>query len=99
MSMKNTATILGLKKSKGDFNGRPYDSTILYQQVKLKEGEDFIGAASEEIKWGTSVNFDLLKASGITCPFVAELTLELVSNGRSSTLVVIDLKPQVQAQK
>ncbi len=96
MRMNATMKILGAKKSKGDFNGRPYDSTILYQEINLKDGEDFMGAASEEIKWGTSSNFDHLKVSGIKFPFVAEVTLEQVTNGRNSTLVIVELKPQVQ---
>lgn len=94
--MKATLTILGAKKSKGDFNGRPYDSTILYQQVSLRQGEDFLGAATEEIKWGTSINFDRLKAMDIQFPFNAEATLEQVTNGKASTLVIVDLKPIYQ---
>ena len=96
MLMKATIRVLGAKKSKGDFNGKPYDNTVLFQELNLKQGEDFLGSASEEIKWGTSSNFDHLKVSGIQFPFTADVTLEQVTNGRTSTLVIVDLKPQVQ---
>ncbi|KAA8730961.1 hypothetical protein F4V57_13980 [Acinetobacter qingfengensis] len=98
MLMNATIKVLGAKKSKGDFNGKPYDNTVLYQEVSMKQGEDYLGAASEEIKWGNSSNFDHLKVTGIKFPFVADVTLEQVTNGRTSTLVIVDLKPQVQAK-
>lgn len=97
MEYPATITVLGAKSSKGDFNGRPYDSTTIFYQAKLQDGENFVGQIGEQIRWGTSANFEKIK--GLKFPLVANVLMEQVSNGKTVITIMKDLVPQVQAQK
>ncbi|MDR8236486.1 hypothetical protein FPK75_25090, partial [Acinetobacter baumannii] len=61
MQFKTTITVLGAKSSKGEFNGKPYDSTTIFFQAELQDGDNFVGQVGEQIRWGTSANFEKLK--------------------------------------
>lgn len=89
MKFVSDITILGAKQSKGEFNGRSFDSTKLFYQADLKSGENFVGQVGESISWGTSLNFDRIKH--LKFPLTTKGTFEMVSNGTQSTLVLHDL--------
>ncbi|MDR8241085.1 hypothetical protein FPK82_22755 [Acinetobacter baumannii] len=93
MQFKTTITVLGAKSSKGEFNGKPYDSTTIFFQAELQDGDNFVGQVGEQIRWGTSDNFEKLK--GLKFPLNAEATMEQVSNGKSMVTILKDLVPQV----
>lgn len=97
MQFKTTMTVLGAKSSKGDYQGKPYDSTTVFYKADLQEGDNFAGEVGEQIKWGTSENFKKIK--DLEFPLNAEVTLEQVSNGKNSTLIILDLVPHKQAPK
>ena len=92
MKFKTQMVVLGAKASKGDYNGRPFDSTTIYHQADLQEGENFAGQVGSEMKWGTSFNFEKIK--GQKFPFVADATLEQVSNGKATMTIIKELVPQ-----
>ena len=96
MQFKHTLIVLGAKSSKGDFNGKPYDSTTIFYQAELQDGDNFVGQIGEQIKWGTSANFDKIK--GLKFPLTAEATLEQVSNGKSMVTILKDLVLQAQTK-
>ncbi|CAI3132777.1 hypothetical protein MWMV18_MWMV18_03591 [Acinetobacter calcoaceticus] len=91
MQFKTTITVLGAKSSKGEFNGKPYDSTTIFFQAELQDGDNFAGQVGEQIRWGTSANFEKLKA--LKFPLNAEATMEQVSNGKSMVTILKDLVP------
>lgn len=92
MLFKSTMTVLGAKSSKGTYEGKPFDSTTVFYQSDLQEGENFAGQVGAAIKWGTSVNFEKIK--NLSYPFNGEATLEQVSNGNTTTLILKDLVPE-----
>ncbi|MDC5221513.1 hypothetical protein NRA24_05115 [Acinetobacter baumannii] len=89
MQFKTEMIILAAKSSKGEFNGKPYDSTTVFYQADLQSGENFVGQVGESIKWGTSFNFERIK--NLPFPFTCTATMEQVSNGKSSVLILVDL--------
>lgn len=90
--MKQTITLLGAKRSVGKLdNGSAYDSTKLYAQVPMNTSADTVGFAIAEYNWGDSTNF--AKIQNLTFPLQAELDFELVTNGKNSKLIVVDVKP------
>lgn len=92
--------ILGVKRSKGTLdNGRAYDSTKLYVQTPMKESADQMGYSASELTWGDSTNFDKFK--GIQFPTPAQITYELVTNGKTNgnDLVITDVKIPTQQPK
>lgn len=80
-------TILGAKRSKGVLdNGTVYDSTKLYVQTAMKESPDQVGFATAEYAWGTSDNFKQLENQKF--PLQADIELDVVTNGKSTQLIV-----------
>ena len=92
MLFKTQMTVLGAKSSKGSFDGKAYDSTTVFYQADLQDGENFAGQLGVSIKWGTSANFEKIK--NLSYPFNAEATMEQVSNGSTQTLIIKDLVPE-----
>lgn len=97
MQFKSQMVVLGAKSSKGEYNGRPFDSTVIFYKADLQEGDNFVGEVGDQIKWGTSENFKKIK--DLEFPLSADVVMEQVSNGKSSTLVLLDLVPHKQAPK
>ncbi|MEG1856702.1 MAG: hypothetical protein RR231_14530 [Acinetobacter sp.] len=91
MLFKSQIVVLGAKSSKGDFDGKPYDSTKVYYQAELQKGDNFVGQVGAEITWGTSFNFEKIK--GQKFPFTADATFQQVSNGRNTVTILEDLVP------
>lgn len=97
MQYESNIVVLGAKASKGDFNGRPFDSTKVFAQAELQKGENFAGFVSTEYTWGTSFNFERIK--GLEYPFSAKAKMQVVSNGKTSTTIMLDLVPEKTAPK
>lgn len=86
--------ITGAKSSKGEYQGRAYDSTKIYLQTKMNsEQGEMVGFATEEYNWGDSSNYAKLK--DLDFPISAEVDLELVTSGKLSKMIVLDVKPIV----
>ena len=97
MQFETTIVVLGAKASKGEYNGRPFDSTKIFAQAELQEGENFAGFVSTDYTWGTSFNFERIK--GLDFPFSAKAKMQVVSNGKTSTTVMLDLVPEKTVSK
>ncbi|MCO8103924.1 hypothetical protein FK538_06900 [Acinetobacter indicus] len=92
MQFETTVIVLGAKASKGEYNGRPFDSTKVFYQSDLQEGENFAGFVSTEVTWGTSFNFERIK--NLEFPFSAKAKMQSVSNGKDSKIIMLDLVPE-----
>lgn len=89
--MLQAVTITGAKRSKGDMEGRPYDSTKIYVQTKMNEQNgEMIGFATTEYNWGLSDNFEKLR--NYKFPIQANIDLELITNGKTSKVIVNDVQ-------
>ena len=82
--------ILGAKRSKGTLdNGRAYDSTKIYVQTQMKSSDDQAGYAASEFTWGDSSNFEKIKNAPF--PVKANIDFEMVTNGKSNQIVIVDV--------
>ncbi|MGG2098507.1 hypothetical protein ABFY41_13135 [Acinetobacter haemolyticus] len=97
MQFKTQLVVLGAKSSKGEYNGRPFDSTTVFYQAQLQEGENFAGQVGADYKWGTSANFEKIKNQKF--PFMADCVLEQVSNGKTTVTILKELTPVPQPAK
>lgn len=91
MKFKVQLHVLGAKRSKGEYNGKPYDNTIVFYQADLQDGEDFVGQVGEQMRFGKSDNF--VKLKDLKFPCICEALVEQVSNGNSVSMVIKDLHP------
>lgn len=92
MLMQSDVVVTAFKASKGDFNGKPFDSTKVYVETGMQAGERSKGIVSTEYVWGTSSNYDLIEK--LDPPFKAKAVLQVVNNGRDSKTILVDLVPE-----
>ena len=100
MQFKSQAAVKAMKPSKGviEESKQAYDSTKVYIETQFSTGTEGFGSPSIEYNWGTSDNYHAFVSKyGIDKPFDAEITWENQTTGKTSKLVVIDVKP-VQTQ-
>lgn len=59
MKMKNQAVLHGIKSSKGDFEGRGYDSTTFHLAVDMGQSSngESVGVVTRPFKFGDSTEF------------------------------------------
>jgi len=92
MLMQSDVEVVAFKASKGEMNGKPYDSTKVYIATGMLAGERSKGTVSTEYTWGLSSNYDLIEK--LEPPFKAKATLQVVNNGRDSKTILVDLVPE-----
>ena len=98
MGIKQTATVLGVKRFKGDVKNERtgqdnhYDTTTLFVVMSMAPTDTTAGAVIVEQKWGTSANFD--KIAHLDFPLNVELDTaqEATAKGVLKT-IILDCKP------
>lgn len=109
MKFKNQALCVGIKESKGEFEGRSFSSTTFHLVVSLSENSSgrSLGNVSRPFKYGDAHEFD--KWAGfeskwpvagmlVDCEF--EIVASRDSNGReSSDLKLLSIKPAALEKK
>lgn len=96
MQFKSQSKVAAMKPSKGiiEESKQSYDSTKVYIETAFSSGTEGFGTPSIEYNWGTSDNYhEFVAKFGIKKPFDAEITWENQTTGKTSRLVVIDVKP------
>lgn len=90
--MQEQVIVTGAKFSKGEIEGRPYDSTKIYIQrfFDSSRGEQ-VGFSSAEYTWGSSENFN--KIRNLKYPFDAVIEKQEVISGKSTKTIITDVKP------
>ena len=97
MLLKSNVIVRGARPTKGDYNGRPYDNTKVYIETEIKAGERASGSVTSEYGWGSSDNYDRIEK--LEYPFKAEAVMQIVSNGKDTRTILIDLIPEKTAPK
>ncbi len=99
MRMQSKAVLHGIKSSKGDFEGRAFDSTTFHLSVDLGQsgsGES-IGAVTRPFKFGTSEEFKKwahLKNSWPLGGIPVECDFDIVAGAdQSAKLTLMGIKP------
>lgn len=96
MEMIAKVTVRGAKFWRGSLDGKDIDSGKVYVDVELK-GETSWGTCTQELKCEGSKIIESVKHN--TFPFIAELTMQEMSNGKDSTKVVTAIKPLQQVKQ
>jgi hypothetical protein len=93
MKFNTKLQVVGMKASKGTLeNGQAYDSTKVYALVDLDDSKgNAKGMAVAEYAFGTADQFNGFKH--LPFPFLADVELEMVSNGRTQKTIVHKVQP------
>lgn len=99
MKMKNTAVLHGIKSSKGEIEGRGFDSTTFHLSVDIASSQsgESIGVVTRPFKFGDSTEFqkwahfkDKWPLGGILC----ECEFGVVAGADNSVkLTLLGIKP------
>lgn len=97
MRFNQTIQVVGMKASKGTLeNGNAYDSTKVYALIDLDASKGTAkGMSATEFNLGTAAEYD--KYKHLPFPFVAEVEMEMVSNGKTMKTVMHQLTPKAAA--
>lgn len=97
MKFKSNVTVLGMKASKGSFEGTDYDSTKVYVVTDLDTSKGTaVGCSTAEYVLGKSEEFD--KYKHLPFPIMGEADLEIVTNGKTQKTVMHGLRPVEQVR-
>lgn len=93
---KSVERVIGMKKFKGDIDGRPFDSTTVFIETKLDDRSGFRrGACTNDFNAGKSDVYDRLSAIALPAEF--EVEWDTVSNGKRSQQIIVDIRPHKPA--
>jgi hypothetical protein len=92
MQFTTRAKVLGMKMFNDTLEGKTYDFTKLFVESELDESRGVAkGFTAVEYDFSTSAEFQKMKH--LSFPFVADLTIELVTTGKTSKQRVLAMKP------
>ncbi|TYK76244.1 hypothetical protein FSY45_10685 [Comamonas sp. Z1] len=100
--MAHIIKVTGFKAFKGFVNGEGINSGTLFSEVRLdtrynKPGENIKGGIATE-EWKMPDADTVFRMQHIPLPFMVELDVERVSNGKESKEVVLGARPVEHAQ-
>jgi hypothetical protein len=96
MEMTAKVTIRGMKRWVGVMEGKSLDTGKIFVDVELK-GEDNRGCCTEEIKCSNSKVVEAIAHNPF--PFLAEITLDMVSSGKEMTQICTAITPLKALEK
>jgi len=97
MKFQSEVNVLGMKGSKGEFEGTKYDSTKVYVETSLDDSKGTAkGVSTIEYSFGTADEYDKFKH--LTFPFVAVADMEIMTTGKAQKTVMTGLKPKQQVK-
>lgn len=104
MRFQAQGILTGIKSSKGDYEGRAFDSTTFHLAVDLPDSQsgESLGQVTRPFKFGSSSEFDKWKhlkkswpAGGVSVDCVFEMA---AGADQSSKLILVDIRPQSTAK-
>lgn len=98
MKFTSDVKVVGMKGSKGEFEGTRYDSTKVYVETSLDESKGTAkGVSTVEYSFGTAEEFEKFKH--LPFPFMAAADMEIVTTGKAQKTVMLGLKPKSQVKQ
>ncbi len=95
---KSVERVTGMKKFKGDIDGRAFDSTTVFIETKMDDRNgNRRGMCTNDFNAGKSEVYDRL--STIALPAEFEVEWDTVSNGSKTRQIIVDIRPHKAAAK
>lgn len=92
MKFQTQAEVIGMKMFNDTMEGKTYNFTKLFIKSDLDESKGVAkGMTAVEYEFGTSDEFHKMKH--LPFPFMADLTMEIVTTGKATKQRVISMKP------
>lgn len=95
---KSVERVTGMKKFKGDIDGRNFDSTTVFIETKMDDRNgNRRGVCTNDFNAGKSEVYDRL--STIALPAEFEVEWDTVSNGSKTRQIIVDIRPHTATVK
>lgn len=95
---KSVERVTGMKKFKGDIEGKQFDSTTVYIEAKMDDRHGTRrGRCSTSFNAGNSGVYDRLAT--IPLPGEFEVEWDTVTNGNKTQQIIVDIRPKAVAPK
>ncbi|WP_038206686.1 hypothetical protein [Xenophilus azovorans] len=101
MRIKSESTLYGIKASKGDFEGRGFDSCTFHLDADLASNTsgEAIGISTRPFKFGKADEFDKWKHLAKSLPLRVEVEFDVVAAAENKTsLSIVSIKPMERAK-
>jgi len=104
MKMTSKSVLYGIKQSKGDYEGRAFDSTTFHLSVDISQSSsgESIGVVTRPFKLGDSTEFQKwahLKSSWPLGGVMCDCEFDIVAGADNTTkLTLLAIKPATQAK-
>lgn len=93
---KSVERVTGMKKFKGDIEGKQFDSTTVYIETKMDERNGTRrGRCSMDFSAGNSAVYDRLATTPLPGEF--EVEWDTVTNGSKTQQIIVDIRPRAVA--
>lgn len=98
MQFQTQLKVVGIKSSKGEFEGVAYDSTKIFVEVPLDDSKGKArGVATTDYAIGNSEEFS--KFESLPLPWIGLAEMEIITSGKAQKTVVRSIKPIESAKK
>ena len=98
MTHQSVVRITGMKKFKGEIEGKQFDSTTMFIETRMDDRQgNQRGQCSMSFKAGNSEVYD--KLSSIALPAEFEVDWDTVTNGNKSQQIIVNIRPHKLAQQ
>lgn len=95
---KSIERVTGMKKFKGDIEGKSFDSTTVFVETRMDDRNgNRRGHCTMDFNAGTSEIYDRLRTVDLPAEF--EVEWETVTNGNTVQQIIVDLRPKISAPK
>jgi hypothetical protein len=90
---KSTERVTGMKKFKGDIEGKAFDSTTVFIETRMDDRNgNRRGHCTMDFNAGVSDVFDRLK--DVALPSEFEIEWDTVTNGNNVQQIIVDMQPR-----
>ena len=89
---KSIERVTGMKKFKGEIEGKSFDSTTVYVETRMDDRSgNRRGLCTMDFNAGTSEVYDRIKAAELPGQF--EIEWDTVTNGNAVHQIIVDIRP------
>ena len=89
---KSIERVTGMKKFKGEIEGKSFDSTTVYVETRMDDRSgNRRGHCTMDFNAGTSEVYDRLQAIALPAQF--EVEWDTVTNGNAVQQIIVDIRP------
>jgi len=95
---KSVVRVTGMKKFKGDIEGKQFDSTRIFIETRMDDRDgNRRGRCTTDFSAGNSAVYDRLATIQLPADF--DIEWDTVTNGKKTQQIIVDIRPRAVTPK